>query len=137
MKKLTMLTAAALAAGIMLTGCSAADGKVSDKRDSRADNAVTSTSAERVREDSSSQRRTVTTTRRVETSRNDSRPDTDMRDSETLAERTDSAAGRMKDKAESLADDAKDKADEISDDVADGINGGLDAAESLVDDVLR
>ena len=51
MKKLTMLTAAALAAGIMLTGCSASDGNVSDKRDSRADKTVTSASTERDRED--------------------------------------------------------------------------------------
>lgn len=125
MKKLTMLTAAALAAGIMLTGCSASDGNVSDKRDSRADKTVTSASTERDREESSSQRRTVTTTRRVETDRKDS-PETDKRDSDTLAERADSAAEKV-----------SDKADEISDDVADGINGGLDAAESLVDDVLR
>ncbi|MBQ1537771.1 MAG: YtxH domain-containing protein [Ruminococcus sp.] len=133
MKKVTMLTAAALAAGIMLTACSASDGRISDKQDSRADNAVTTEQKDRARGDSSSERRVATTTRRAETSTSAA----DRRDSEDLRKSADSEADKMKDKAESLADDAKDKADEISDDVADGINGGLDAAESLVDDVLR
>ena len=136
MKRSTIIAAAVLTAGLALTGCSAADGDVSDSRDSRAE--VTTTAATERRDDSSS-RRTETTTRRVTSTTRDDRDRSSRIDGDEsrVMSSAESMADKAKDKAESIAEDGKDKVDEITDDVADGINGGLDAAESLVDDALR
>ncbi|MGN0634006.1 MAG: hypothetical protein ACI4JW_09065 [Oscillospiraceae bacterium] len=113
MKKITALLLSVFAAAAMLTGCSGNDGDVSSNNDNSE------------RNESFSRVTTTAATDRKDSSVKDSRNDSSSRH-DTIREDIDSAG-----------DTVASKADDIGDDVADGIDGGLDAAESIVDDILR